>query len=108
MSTISDPQAGGLSHPPAPALIYTLDEICRALGMSADTFRRLRPQLEAKGFPKRLPALGARWSRVAVDAWIADPVAPRSAGRPTRAAQAEAVITQAQAQLEARYGGGRR
>lgn len=63
-------------HTPAPpqvaALTYSASEVAAALGYaSAATFRKARPQLEAAGFPRRIPNMGARWSRAAVDAWVA-------------------------------------
>lgn len=67
----------GLHHaPPPPAasvasLVYTAEEVAQALGLKPDTFRKKRPALEAAGFPKRLPAMGSRWSRAAVDAFVA-------------------------------------
>lgn len=58
--------------PPVAALTYSVDEVAAALGYaSAASFRKARPQLEAAGFPRRIPNMGARWSRAAVDAWVA-------------------------------------
>lgn len=54
------------------ALTYGPAEVAAALGYRTLTaFRRARPQLEAAGFPRRIPNMGARWSRAAVDAWVA-------------------------------------
>jgi predicted DNA-binding transcriptional regulator AlpA len=52
-------------------LVLTLDDLAAVLAMSPESFRRMRPALEAAGFPRRLPHMGARWSRAAVEAWIA-------------------------------------
>ena len=46
-------------------------EVAAALGLTEASFRARRPDLEAAGFPRRLPALRGRWSAEAVTAWIA-------------------------------------
>ncbi|WP_321337940.1 hypothetical protein [Breoghania sp.] len=53
-----------------PSRTYTRTQLCEALGVGESNFDRRRQQLENADFPKRLPGL-ARWSRAAVDAWIA-------------------------------------
>lgn len=57
---------------PVAALTYSLAEVTAALGYRTEaTFRRARPKLEKAGFPRRIPGMLARWSRPAVDAWVA-------------------------------------
>lgn len=57
---------------PIQGLTYGVAEVATALGYpTTDAFRRARPALEEAGFPRRIPNMGARWSRAAVDAWVA-------------------------------------
>ncbi len=54
---------------PVPVMTYSLEEVAGLFRRNKDTFRELRPRLEANGFPLRLP--GTRlWSRPAVDRWF--------------------------------------
>lgn len=82
-------------------LTMSLADVAGALGCSPRTFQNRRSRLEQEhGFPPRLPAM-ARWSRPAVEAWIA------SNGETFRAAGAEADhVATAAAALEDRYAGG--
>lgn len=62
----------GLS--PADLAICQPRTLCRAqvaqmLGVSDATFTKHQPDLEAKGFPQKLPGLN-RWPRAAVETWI--------------------------------------
>jgi predicted DNA-binding transcriptional regulator AlpA len=51
-------------------VVIGLSELCSLLAMSEITFRRRRKALEAAGFPRSLPGMGARWSKRAVAMWI--------------------------------------
>jgi len=56
---------------PRDPLTWGTDDVAHALGITPSAFRARRVALEAQGFPRRLPALRARWSIEAVRAWIA-------------------------------------
>lgn len=47
----------------------TLEDVCAVLQYSQRRFGEIRPQLEAAGFPRKLPGT-ARWPRKAVINWI--------------------------------------
>ncbi|WP_336800508.1 hypothetical protein [Kaistia sp. MMO-174] len=87
----------------SPALTLTVADLANLFHVSADRFRQMRPKLEAKGFPSRIPGAGARWSAPAVHHWIrsnAGTYAPLTDGAVPDAADP---IASAQAQLEERY-----
>ena len=44
--------------------------LCERLGLATTTFHRRRLELEAKGFPRRLPVLN-KYDMRAVDNWLA-------------------------------------
>ena len=56
--------------PDAAALTFDTAGVATALGLTPGYFRTIRSRLEARGFPRRLPGLGQRWSRRAVTEWI--------------------------------------
>lgn len=65
-------------------LVFTKEEVASALGKSSRRFDELRPALEADGFPKPVPGLGACWSILQVSQWVnrntaADPLPSLSA-----------------------------
>lgn len=45
-------------------------EVARLLGLSVERFYRVRPKLEAEGFPRPRAPFTNRWSADAVTAWI--------------------------------------
>lgn len=49
---------------------YTKAQLAELLQRSERQFDTVRGELEAHGFPPRLPGFGALWSRAAVDAWL--------------------------------------
>jgi hypothetical protein len=61
---------------PCPALTYSKQELQEALRTpSQGAFVKRLAQLEAEGFPRRLPACNgqrALWSKPAVDQWLAN------------------------------------
>lgn len=62
-------------------LVFTKQELAEALQMSVSRFDELRPGLEAVGFPRPVPGLGARWSIVKVNAWITQDDFPLQRGK---------------------------
>lgn len=75
-----------VAHPPPQPLTWGPAEVAAALGLTEASFRARRPDLEAAGFPLRLPVLRGRWSVEAVKSWVAlaglrDDVAPNGEGR---------------------------
>jgi len=91
---------------PIPRLTYTAAEVAAVLGIAREYFCAKRAELEAAGFPRRLPTLAGRWSRHAVDQWIAG----NGESEPPPAAPGANVVAldKARAQLEARYAGAAR
>jgi len=57
------------SHP-LQRMTLTAGQVAHLLGLSEAIFRKKRPELEALGFPTKLPGL-ATWSAPAVRRWIA-------------------------------------
>lgn len=98
-------------------LVFTKKEVAAALGKSARRFDELRPALEAMGFPRPVPGLGACWSILQVSQWINAPhVIPAPASSPEAvtvgggasvelASPSAANVLDIQKHLEARYGG---
>jgi hypothetical protein len=58
-------------------LVFTADEVAAVLQMPRPEFERLRPGLEAAGFPPPIAGLTDRWSIINVINWV------NSDGRPT-------------------------
>jgi hypothetical protein len=58
-----------MGETPAQPLTYSLAEVAALFRNTADSFRAKRPELEAAGFPKKLPG-SVLWSRAAVDHWF--------------------------------------
>lgn len=50
--------------------VLTKAELAKSLGKSVRRFDELRPGLEAQGFPKPVPGLGACWSILQVSQWV--------------------------------------
>jgi hypothetical protein len=101
-------------------LVFTKAEVAAALGKSARRFDELRPQLEALGFPRPIPGLGASWSVLQVQQWVdgaAKFPAPASSLEAATADGSTACdvgpsvcspnVVEIQQHLEARYGGRR-
>lgn len=55
---------------PLVRMTITAGQVAHLLGLSETIFRKKRPELEALGFPGKLPGL-ATWSAPAVRRWIA-------------------------------------
>lgn len=51
-------------------LVFTATEVAEALQLSLEEFERVRPGLEANGFPLPLPGLENRWSIIDIVNWI--------------------------------------
>lgn len=51
------------------SLTLSIGQVARLLGMTDYTFRQKRAELEALGFPKKLPGL-KKWSRPAILIWF--------------------------------------
>ena len=51
-------------------LVFTHPEVAEALGKSVAEFDTLRPSLEAVGFPRPVPGLGASWAIMDVIRWV--------------------------------------
>ena len=49
--------------------LVTPEKAARRLGLTLSAFEALRPQLEARGFPKPFPVLG-HYALEAIDRWI--------------------------------------
>lgn len=61
-------------------LVYDALGVARALGLTFEQqFTTRRRRLEKRGFPRPLPMTPLRWSRQAVDAWVAGDHLPPSA-----------------------------
>lgn len=84
-------------------LTYSLADLCRVVGLSEETMRKKLPDLQARGFPGRIPGLNC-WSRPAVDDWIAHSGGEYRPYAERRPAHADAVAEVAAA-LEEEYGG---
>jgi hypothetical protein len=64
-----NPEIGAAFGPP---LVYDALGVARALGLTFEQqFTTRRRRLEKHGFPRPLPMTPLRWSREAVNAWIA-------------------------------------
>lgn len=50
--------------------LLTAREVASMLARTVEWFRQHRPDLEAAGFPPRVPRLGNRWDREAIAAWL--------------------------------------
>lgn len=92
-------------------LVFNKAELVEALKLSARRFDEMRPALEALGFPRPVPGMGARWSVMAVQSWInrgavlpASPLAGVEQGDGADAALSTPVLSM-QRHLEAKYGG---
>lgn len=59
----------GVSHYAAPPLTITAGQVAHLVGVSEEGFRKKRLELEAFGFPPKLPGLN-KWSRAAVTRWV--------------------------------------
>ena len=71
-----------LHERPPERKVISASEISRLLGRrDPDYFYRVRPKLEAAGFPSKLPGVAA-WSRAAVERWIDGNGDPDAAGLP--------------------------
>jgi predicted DNA-binding transcriptional regulator AlpA len=51
--------------------LLTTRDVAALLGISVAYWYRRRRELEARGFPPPIPALGNRWDPVAIDRWLA-------------------------------------
>jgi hypothetical protein len=51
-------------------LVLSKKETAAALGKSVRRFDELRPRLEAMGFPRPVPGLGAAWSVLLLMQWV--------------------------------------
>lgn len=51
-------------------LVFTSNEIAEALAKTPSEFERIRPSLEAIGFPKPVQGLGNCWSIMEVIRWV--------------------------------------
>lgn len=69
-----------MSELPPNSLSMSLAEVAAIFRRTPDTFRELRPRLEAAGFPRKLPGTHL-WSRPAVEAWFASDAGRGRAGR---------------------------
>lgn len=88
------------AHREVRRLTLSAGEVAYTLGLASDYFRSIRRKLEAKGFPAKLPGMG-KWSRPAVEAWIARNGKPDEAAPTTIVTVSEQVITDARNALEA-------
>jgi hypothetical protein len=61
-------------------LVYDALGVARALGLTFEQqFTTRRRRLEKRGFPRPLPMTPLRWSRQAVEAWVASQHEPATA-----------------------------
>ena len=51
-------------------LVFKETEVAEALGKTMDEFAKLRPSLEAIGFPKPVRGLGDCWSIMEIIRWV--------------------------------------
>lgn len=51
-------------------LVFTAEEVAAALQKQVHEFERLRPSLEAAGFPRPIVGLDDRWSIMDVISWV--------------------------------------
>lgn len=94
-----------------PHLCFTVEELAAALRMRPRTFYDRKAGLEARGFPRPVPGMGARWPVLAVTQWInqqlpaAASLAAPETGAGTLEGASSAPVIAFQKRLEARYGG---
>ncbi len=89
--------------------VLTAAGVARLLNLTDGYFRNRRAELEAFGFPKKLPGLNA-WSKAAVMRWIAtngETYLPGKAEAQIGAADERLEISVATRALEDEYAGGR-
>lgn len=51
-------------------LVFKVEEVAAALGKSTVEFNVIRPNLEARGFPKPIPGLDESWGIMAIVNWV--------------------------------------
>lgn len=84
---------------PLQRMTLTAGQVAHLLGLSETTFRHKRAELEAHGFPGKLPGLSC-WSAPAVRRWISS-----NGGSPATIASDDPEISRLIADLEADYAG---
>lgn len=77
-------------------------EVAHLLGLSERTFNKRRPQLDAAGFPDKLPGVN-KWSRPAVVAWISSN-GQTTVATPRGVPQGDPAVEAVTSDLERRYG----
>lgn len=88
-------------------LTWTTAEVCRQLGLSDETFRLKREELERAGFPRKLPGINA-YAIAAVTDWVAHSggrYTPFAERRPTIAGPQLTIAARLADELDAEYGG---
>jgi hypothetical protein len=50
--------------------LLTAPQVARRFSRSLGWFRRMRPSLEARGFPLPVDGCGLRWDPAAIDDWL--------------------------------------
>lgn len=51
-------------------LVFKVEEVAAALGKSTAEFNVIRPNLEARGFPKPIQGLDESWGIMAIVNWV--------------------------------------
>ena len=63
-------------------LVFTVDEVAEALGLTAQEFRDIYPQLERNGFPRPVRGMTNRWPILEVIRWVNNDETSESATQP--------------------------
>lgn len=71
MSTDPTPAEAANQQPAIAPIVWSASQVAAALGLSRASFDRKRTELYQLGFPTPVPGLTAKWSVLAVQAWVA-------------------------------------
>ena len=74
-------------------LVFTIDEVAAVLQTTRSEFDRLRPGLEALGFPPPIAGLEDRWSIINVINWVNSGGQPESPVRPNYGIAASTLLS---------------
>jgi hypothetical protein len=83
-------------------MTWSTSHVCHALGVTQETFAKKRKELEAAGFPRKLPGINA-YSIAAVKDWITTSAGQYSGAARLAIPAADAEIDAIVAELEGAY-----